>query len=234
MNSEQQIIPPDHPVYKACETGNYEAVKQFLDSGISIYATAEEQASILGYARSSGSFETYKLFFDRGYNPNYVGGSFNKTELFSAARNKDIRWLKLLLEKGGDVNHRDRYGVTPYHIAAAVGTKEHIDLMVSAGANTTLLDDRGNDDFMKAANAGNFWYAEELLKKGRDINRKDTSGSTVLIICAKSGLLDHVKWLLDHGADVNAKDVRNKTALYYAETNKHEQVVELLRQHGAA
>jgi len=233
MKSEQQIIPADHPVYEACENGNVEVVNQFLDSGISIYASAEEQASILGYARSSGSFETYKLFFDRGYNPNYVGGAFNKTELFSAAANEDIRWLKLLIEKGGNVNHRDRYGVNPYHIAAIKGTPDHIDLMIQAGADKTIVDDRGEDDFIKAATAGNFWYAEELLKEGRDINRKDISGSTALLKSAKSGMFEPVKWLLDHGADVNAKDLRNRTALYYAQTNKHDRVADLLCQHGA-
>jgi ankyrin repeat protein len=233
MKLEYNIISSDHPIYDACENGNVEAVNQLLDSGISIYSSAEDKASILAHARCSGSFETYKIFFDRGYDPNHVEGSFNKTELFHVIRIKDIRWLKLLIEKGANVNHRDRYGVTPYHIAAAVGTKEHIDLVLSAGADVLILDDHGEDDFMKAVFAGNIWYAEQLLKSGRDINRKDTSGFTLLIKYAKSGMLDNVKWLLEHGADPNVKDIRNRTALYYAERNKHDQVSDLLRKHGA-
>jgi ankyrin repeat protein len=233
MNSEQQLIPADHPVYDACENGDFDAVEQFLDNGINIYAKAKDKASIIAHARCSGSFETYKLFFDRGYDPNHVAGGFNKTEVFFAAAMEDVRWLKLLIGHGGNVNHRSRNGLTPYHVAAAVGTRKHIELMKQAGADMTIVDDRNVNDFMRASLAGNFWYAEELLAAGRDINCRDCAGCTPLHLAAKSGMLDQVKWLLDHGGDVHAKDVRNRTALFYAETNKHEKVVELLRQHGA-
>jgi len=82
MQTDQFIIPADHPVYNACENGNMTDVAKYLDSGISIYATSKDKASILAHARCSGSFETYKLFFDRGYDPNHVEGAFNKTEIF--------------------------------------------------------------------------------------------------------------------------------------------------------
>jgi uncharacterized protein len=68
---------------------------------------------------------------------------------------------------------------------------------------------------------------------GADIEHRDAAGSTVLVSAAKSGNVDAVRWLLDHGADMKAKDGRGKTALQWAESNRHEEVADLLRQRGA-
>jgi ankyrin repeat protein len=38
--------------------------------------------------------------------------------------------------------------------------------------------------------------------------------------------------LVAHKADINAKDKKGHTPLYYAAATGHEDVVELLRQHG--
>jgi len=49
---------------------------------------------------------------------------------------------------------------------------------------------------------------------------------------ASEGHRDMVELLLANKADINAKDNDNKTPLDYAVKNAHEDVAELLRQHG--
>jgi ankyrin repeat protein len=52
--------------------------------------------------------------------------------------------------------------------------------------------------------------------------------------CASfNGALEAVRLLLEHGADVEKKDIYGQTALQVAAEEGHDEVVELLRKHGA-
>jgi ankyrin repeat protein len=71
-----------------------------------------------------------------------------------------------------------------------------------------------------------------LLEHGADINvqmRAAGPRCTGLV----NGALEVVRLLLEHGADVEAKDNDGKTALQVAAEEGHDEVVELLREHGA-
>ena len=53
------------------------------------------------------------------------------------------------------------------------------------------------------------------------------------MFAAKSGNLEVVKYLIDKGADVNSKPMNGFTALKMAQMRGHEEMVELLKAHGA-
>jgi ankyrin repeat protein len=73
-----------------------------------------------------------------------------------------------------------------------------------------------------------------LIRQGADINRQlSDGGETVLMSAAANGKTEVVGVLLENGADVNLKDDRGFTALTYAKIGNHDDVVELLRKHGA-
>ena len=50
---------------------------------------------------------------------------------------------------------------------------------------------------------------------------------------ARGRRLDVVEVLIAHGADVNAKTKNGKTPIYLAKRYSRDQIVELLRKHGA-
>ena len=52
-------------------------------------------------------------------------------------------------------------------------------------------------------------------------------------MAATCGQTHIVELLLSRRVDVNAPDYSNKTALYYARNNDHEDIVEMLKKHGA-
>ncbi|MBQ4401588.1 MAG: ankyrin repeat domain-containing protein, partial [Synergistaceae bacterium] len=58
-------------------------------------------------------------------------------------------------------------------------------------------------------------------------------GGTALMEAAKHGDTESAEILLKYRADVNAKDNKGKTALKWAKHNKHNEVAQLLRNHGA-
>ena len=112
-------------------------------------------------------------------------------ELFNAAENGDLAKVKLLTEKGADVNAR------------------------------TTGDVEGGTALMNASGMGHLDVVKFLVEKGADVNAVATGdveggSATVLIIAADGGHLDVVKLLIENGADVNAANKEGKTAQYYA------------------
>jgi uncharacterized protein len=72
-----------------------------------------------------------------------------------------------------------------------------------------------------------------LARGGADLDATDGEGQTALMKAGAQDTLDCVRTLLEAGADVNIKDKEGNTALALARENKHEDVVELLKLHGA-
>ena len=73
-----------------------------------------------------------------------------------------------------------------------------------------------------------------FLEHGADINAiEEDALSTPLGTAAKSGNLSHVKLLLGKGADPNLSGAPWSTPLAWAERRSHNDVINLLKQHGA-
>lgn len=101
------------------------------------------------------------------------------TALHSAAKSGVAKVIRLLIEKGANVNTGGKvwFRRTPLHVAAASDHEER--LTVTAG----LL----------------------LLENGAEVDAKDTRGETALIIAAERGRREMVRQLLEKGADIEAK-----------------------------
>jgi ankyrin repeat protein len=73
-----------------------------------------------------------------------------------------------------------------------------------------------------------------LLDHGADVNATQADGFTPLHEAAQNGMLDVTQWLLDRGAHVNPRlSSSDKTPLALAIEHQHDEVAELLQQHGA-
>ena len=93
--------------------------------------------------------------------------------------------IKLLIEKGANVNLQDIHERTPLHLACENTTEEvHHDCV------------------------------EFLLQKGASTNIQDVFGRTPLHIAAKEGCAQCIKLLLDHGASTSIKTLGGDTALH--------------------
>ena len=93
-------------------------------------------------AASVGDLSAIKDALGDSADLNALDSQFGITPLGWAALNGKTEAAKLLLEKGADVNARNRDGATPLHSAAFLGRIETVKLLLDSGADTTL---RSND-----------------------------------------------------------------------------------------
>jgi ankyrin repeat protein len=144
--------------------------------------------------------------------------------------------IRLLIERGADINARDSAGWTPLHIAVFRPWCElgAIELLLDSGADVNARDKRGATPLHVAIEGLRTDIAELLLNRGADPNAKDRWGGTPLCYAAEGGLWDLVRLLVEHGAGVNARDQEGRTPLYHAVKGWAPlEIIELLLERGA-
>ena len=159
-------------------------------------------------------------------------GGKNK-RLIEAAANGDLDEVMELVEKGADVNARDKDGWTPLHHAAANGHLDIVKFLVENGADVDAEANDGSTPLHVAAFFGHLDVVKFLVKNGAYVNAMDNDGQTPLHVAAANGHLNIVKFLVRHGADANAKDRDGSTPLHVAASRGHLDVAKFLVEHGA-
>jgi ankyrin repeat protein len=122
-----------------------------------------------------------------------------ETALSRAAEgNNDV--LKLLLERGADIDAARDNGWTPLICAAAAPNATGVDMLLEAGANVNARSKTGQTALMFAAIRGHMDMLEMLLLKGADVNVKDIHGNTALKNAKRSASRYAIEWLRAAGA----------------------------------
>ena len=106
-----------------------------------------------------------------------VGTAF-ADPIHDATKAGDIAGVQAELDKGVDVNKKDKAEMTPLHPAAANGHKEIAELLIDNGADVNAKDRWGMTPLHWAARKGHKEVAELLLTKGADVNAKANDGTT--------------------------------------------------------
>jgi ankyrin repeat protein len=140
------------------------------------------------------------------------------TLLMHAAAFGSPEAMKLLLDRGADVNARNAFDATALVWGAADERKVH--MLAEKGANVNARTKQGRTPLMAAAACdGCSGIVRYLLSKGADPKVKDNSGGTALKSAAAAGDAATVRLLLEAGADPNATDSSGSTPLLWAVTN---------------
>jgi len=127
---------------------------------------------------------------------------------------------KLLLDKGANLEIRDKNGATPLLYAAGYGETAVVKLLLDRGAKIEKTDSDGRTALIAAAcNCPIIDMPDTadsvrlLLKKGADIEARDKQGETALMAAAGWGRTWIVKILLDSRAQIEARNNEGYTAL---------------------
>jgi len=155
-------------------------------------------------------------------------------ELVAAARNRDPRQVRDLLDRSTDVNSRSDDGSTALLWAAHWNDVETATLLVRAGADPNLPNEFRMTPLSQACLNGSSPLVDLLLAAGASPNTAIATGETPIMTCARAGDPDTVALLVARGADVNAAEpVQDQTALMWAASEHHAVVVSALLEAGA-
>jgi len=156
----------------------------------------------------------------------------NVTERFyQSIRNDDLPTLRLLVKDNGpDV--KDSRGQTPLMLAAAFGSMEAMNLLISSGADAKAESEAGVTALHWCT--GDVSKVRLLLDHGADVNKVSRLGRTPLLVAAGTyGTLETVKLLLQKGAEINVTDNLGFTPLNAAANVDNAAIAKLLIEKGA-
>lgn len=218
-----KLLDSDHPVFQACETGDIDTLRKFLDQGISVYSN-DTNRSLSSLAMRNGHLETLKLLVAYGLNLERPIHGFHEFPILRALKMEKWEIADYILSQGIDLNRRDRYGSSIFHTACwGFVPVDWLSRMIDLGGDIHDRS-RGETPIFNAVRGDATAVMELLVVHGADVNAIDSNGNTPLISAARGGKVEAAKWLIDHGADLRHCQSRDRDALYWARENKHPEV----------
>lgn len=200
-----------------------------LRAGADVNAKAGNGIAPLHLTRS---LEVFKLLLQAGADPNAETES-GETVLhcFPEGEDEDGSCLKLLMERGADLNRRERStGKTP--LLTAIKKNFHLALnMLEYKPDCTATDYDGNGPLHQALMANNkdqlHTLLSALISNGADPNLRNGNGETPLHVLAchlssfhfgdsaeVNSYEEPLRLLISHGAIIDARDSHGRTPLF--------------------
>ena len=177
-----------------------------------------------------GKVEKVCKLLDSGLDVNAIVKGRSKFSLLqSASFYGHAEVVKLLLNKGAEVNKQDIDRMTPLHYASCRGHMEIVNLLLNNGANVNAKDYDGRTPLHYASSGSHAEIVKLLLERGADINAQDDWGDTSLHCASRLRKIEVAALLLAKGADVDMKnDCGGKMALDVAKENGRKSIVKLI------
>jgi ankyrin repeat protein len=213
----------------------------------------------LHHATATGQLPVVQALLDAGCDPNLPSGEEDEDgnwipgeKAVSIAVWKDhLRIVQHLIDRGAFPDSMDHFGHTALHVAAMYNRVEHLNLLLSRGANPNAFSHRRHFDevldwhFLAtplhlAAMNNAAEAARVLLAHGARRDEHWGDQRTPLFYAAATGSDGVAEVLLLAGADPNQRECRkgysadlDYTPLHYAASNGRLAVIEVLLKHGA-
>ncbi|KAM6930997.1 ankyrin repeat and death domain-containing protein 1A [Xenentodon cancila] len=190
----------------------------------------EEEKQFMEATKKNDVMTMKKL--GKGLNAN-VRNVDNRTALHFAVAGKNNEAVQLLLQRRVKVDQKDKYGVTPIHLAAWFGSLEILKSLVQAGAEQKVENEEGLNIMHCAAINNHTEIMEYIINdlQMTELDKNDQSGHRPFALAARHGCVEMLQVLMEpfDMATMNP-DKKGDTPLHLAARNGHLDAVQLLLQ----
>lgn len=251
--------------YAVAEENYILTIKKLIKNGLDIDVKDANGDTLLMRIVKNGYLEIAKLLISNGANVN-VKNNAGITVLMqavdrgfpelarlnvsigvligrTAVEQDNPELVKLLIEKGADVNAKDKDGYTALMRAIKKGYLEIARALINNNADVNV---KSNDGFTPLMQAIKRHYLEAayldliklLIESKADLNTQDNNGLTALMMAMPRqqyypGELDPAKLLIENGADVNVRANDGSTVLLQIAKDYSLPAAKLLISNGA-
>ena len=128
--------------------------------------------------------------------------------------------LQAVIDYGADVNAANKHNITPSMQACENGDIDAINILLDAGADPNITDEKGTACIHHAVGGGcRKDVLLRLISRGTDVNATTKINRTALKIACLNRNEDAINVLLNAGADPNIADADGDTCLHTAVGN---------------
>lgn len=153
------------------------------------------------------------------------------TPLMAAVYHGRMWSVKLLLDRGAEVNVRDRSGKNAFlylYNSLFRDFEKDAWLLLEHGIDVGITSRIGESALPMIAEGGDASLMSAVLERGAPINGRDDRGRTALMTASDPDYRQKVDILLEHGADPRARDRYGATVLMHAASNQDPEVIQRL------
>ncbi|XP_057299481.1 uncharacterized protein LOC130630100 [Hydractinia symbiolongicarpus] len=207
------------PLFMAASTGHLKNLKILVENGADVNQKIKnEEYSALHAAAKIGNNDIINYLLDNKTDVNIMAA--NGTSLSRAVLHNKASTVKLLLDRGADVNKHVKQCVTPLWRSANEKDKAVMCILLERNADVNLQSQSDNSTpLFRAIRSDWNEGAEILIKNKADVNISSDDMSP-LCRAVKNGNAKMINLLLDNDADVKAVSKSKQTAIDMAKEMK--------------
>ncbi|CAL8068065.1 unnamed protein product [Calicophoron daubneyi] len=223
-------------LHKAADRDNLEVVRLLVKQGADLENQDRDGNTPLLLASSQGHVQLVKALIDAGANLRAQEKNAKSAVYICAEENRhELLEVLLACPLGKSlIPVPDIFNDTPLHVAAKRGHLEIVKLLIKAGVDLSVKNERERTALHYAARNGRLPVARLLLDHAPGlISERDEDGNTAIHLAADNGHQAITELLLMAGATVDSPNTEKWTPLDCAAANGHRSCAEILLKNGS-
>ena len=215
----------------AVRGGHDQVVQLLLDKGADRHGCC---GIALRTAFDAGQNQILQMLLDQGYMSTHELPRVLKRDLLLACERSHVPTVRLLLERGADVNARHKDHPNALEIASSHGHYEIVQLLLDHGGDVNAAGGYDGNALQRAVYGGDNHMVQLLLDYGADVNAAPGGAIAYALQMASSRGDDSiVQLLLDRGADINAEGRYGNALQRALREGCRDSIIQMLLDRGA-
>jgi len=202
------------PLHLSCKHGHLNCTEALTGFGADVDQAAVDGSTPLFLAASANSIDIVRLLLSQYAADFQLTNNRGDVALMPAAMSGSVEMVKMLVEHGMNVNHRNVRGESALYCAALHRQCDVASFLLKNGADPNLATQHGETCVHAAAAVGSVAMLMLLVENNASTRSTTSTGASPLWMAAAKGHRDAIQFLKDSKADVGMADSDGLTPLH--------------------